>query len=69
MGGARGHRRAGLALIPQLAVEVHDIDGRVARMRTLLEGKGYSVVVEPAEWATHRLMGLHMLYASRGTAP
>jgi 31-O-methyltransferase len=51
--------------IRQLAIEVHDIDGRVARMRDLLEAKGYRVVVEPADWATHRLMGVHMLYASR----
>jgi hypothetical protein len=34
-------------------------------MRDVLEAKGYRVVVEPADWATHRLMGLHMLYASR----
>ena len=51
--------------IRQLAIEVHDVDGRVARMRDVLEAKGYRVVVEPADWATHRLMGLHMLYASR----
>ena len=51
--------------IRQFAIEVHDVDGRVARMRDLLEAKGYRVVVEPADWATHRLMGIHMLYASR----
>jgi 31-O-methyltransferase len=51
--------------IRQLALEVHDVDGRVSRMRELLETKGYRVVVEQADWATHRLMGLHMLYASR----
>lgn len=51
--------------IRQLAIEVHDVDGRLARMRDVLEGKGYRVVVDEADWATHRLMGLHMLYASR----
>lgn len=51
--------------IRQLALEVHDVDARVSRMRNLLEAKGYRVVVEPADWATHRLMGIHMLYASR----
>jgi Methyltransferase FkbM domain len=51
--------------IRQLAIEVHDVDGRVARMRDVLEAKGYGVVVEEADWATHRLMGIHMLYASR----
>jgi 31-O-methyltransferase len=52
--------------IRQFAIEVHDVDGRVARMRDMLEAKGYRVVVEQADWATHRLMGLHMVYASRG---
>jgi 31-O-methyltransferase len=51
--------------IRQFAIEVHDVDGRVARMRDVLEAKGYRVAVEPADWATHRLMGVHMLYASR----
>jgi FkbM family methyltransferase len=51
--------------IRQFAMEVHDVDRRVARMRHLLEANGYRVVVEPADWATHRLMGIHMLYASR----
>jgi FkbM family methyltransferase len=52
----------------QLAIEVHDVDGRVAKMRDLLAAKGYDVVVEEADWATHRLMGIHMLYASRNGA-
>jgi FkbM family methyltransferase len=51
--------------IRQLAIEVHDVDGRVERMRELLTAKGYRVAVEQADWATHRLMGVHMLYASR----
>jgi hypothetical protein len=34
-------------------------------MRELLTAKGYRVTVEQADWATHRLMGVHMLYASR----
>jgi 31-O-methyltransferase len=52
----------------QLAIEVHDVDDRVARMRDLLATKGYDVVVDEADWATHRLMGIHMLYASRDGA-
>ncbi|MGA9859716.1 MAG: FkbM family methyltransferase [Solirubrobacteraceae bacterium] len=51
--------------IRQLALEVHNVDGRVERMRALLEAKGYRVIVDQADWATHRLMGVHMLYASR----
>jgi len=54
--------------IRQLAIEVHDVDGRAERMRDLLEAKGYRVVVEQADWATHRLMGIHMMYASRDRA-
>ena len=34
------------ARIRQLAIEVHDVDGRVARIRELLERKGYDVAVE-----------------------
>jgi FkbM family methyltransferase len=51
--------------IRQFAIEVHDVEGRVERMRDLLAGRGYRVVVEPADWATHRLLGVNMLYASR----
>lgn len=51
--------------IRQLVLEVHDVDARVARMRELLTAKGYQVLVDEADWATHRLMGVHMLYASR----
>jgi hypothetical protein len=51
--------------IRQLALEVHDINGRVGRMRTLLEGKGYTVVVEQDERPLLELQGLFTMYARR----
>jgi 31-O-methyltransferase len=51
--------------IRQLAIEVHDVDGRVARIRDLLERMGYEVAVEEEDWETLRLRGLHMVFASR----
>jgi FkbM family methyltransferase len=49
----------------QLAIEVHDVDGRVGKVRELLERKGYRVVVEQEDWATLKLLGLHNVYAVR----
>jgi 31-O-methyltransferase len=49
----------------QLVIEVHDVGGRLERIRTLLEGRGFDVVVEQEEWATLRLLGLHNVYAIR----
>ena len=54
--------------IRQLAIEVHDVDGRVARIRDLLERMGYEVAVEEEDWETLRLRGLHMVFASRWRA-
>lgn len=49
----------------QLVIEVHDVGGRVARVRDMLERKGYRVVVEQEDWATLKLLGLHNVYAVR----
>jgi FkbM family methyltransferase len=51
--------------IRQLALEVHDVDGRVARMQELLEDKGYEVTVEQDDWRGLELQGIWMLYARR----
>jgi hypothetical protein len=40
-------------------------DGRLARMRELLESKGFEVTVEEADWELLRLMRVCMLYARR----
>jgi FkbM family methyltransferase len=49
----------------QLVIEVHDVGGRLERIRTLLDARGFDVVVEQEEWATLRLLGLHNVYAIR----
>ena len=51
--------------IRQAVLEVHDVDGRVDRMRTLFESKGFSTAVDQDDWATGRLAGLYLLYARR----
>jgi FkbM family methyltransferase len=49
----------------QFVVEVHDIHGRLARVRDLLESNGFLVTVEEADWELLRLMRVCMLYARR----
>jgi FkbM family methyltransferase len=51
--------------IRQLALEVHDIDGRVERMRGLLEERGYEVTVPAPAGSLLELAGVRMLYARR----
>ena len=61
----RGIDDADWPRLRQLALEVHDVDGRVERIRGLLQSKGYRVTVEPAEWETLRLLGMHNVFATR----
>jgi 31-O-methyltransferase len=49
----------------QLVVEVHNVGGRVERVRELLESNGFAVVVEQDDWALLQLMDVHMVYAGR----
>jgi FkbM family methyltransferase len=51
--------------IRQLVVEVHDVDGRLARLRALLERHGYRTTTDREDWALHALLGISMLYATR----
>jgi Methyltransferase FkbM domain len=53
----------------QFVIEVHDIDGRLARMTDLLRSKGYVVATEHGDWALLRLMDVSMLYARRSEGP
>jgi FkbM family methyltransferase len=53
------------ARIRQLAVEAHDVDNRVDRMKALLAQKGYDVVVEHNDWRLLDLQGIRMVYARR----
>jgi hypothetical protein len=54
--------------IRQLVIEVHDTDGRVARTARLLESRGFEVIVDREDWAIHRLLGIHTVYARRPAA-
>jgi 31-O-methyltransferase len=47
----------------QLVLEVHNVRGRVERVRELLESKGFTVAVAQGDWALIRLMDVHMIYA------
>jgi hypothetical protein len=49
----------------QLVIEVHNVGGRVERVRKLLESNGFVVTVEQDDWALLRLMDVHMVYAGR----
>jgi FkbM family methyltransferase len=51
--------------IRQLVIEVHDINGRLDRLRTMLEGHGYRTTSAREDWALHELLGIHTLYAIR----
>jgi hypothetical protein len=66
----RGVDDADWGRLRRLVIEVHDVDGRVERVRELLESKGFRVAVEQDDWALLRLMDVHMVYARRvGPAP
>ncbi len=54
--------------IRQLVIEVHDVDGRLARMRELLRARGYRVVSAREDWELHALMRISTLYAVREAA-
>ena len=51
--------------IRQCVVEVHDFDGRVEKMRSIFEGRGYQTVVDQEPWGVHKLLNLFMVYAVR----
>jgi hypothetical protein len=52
-------------LLRQLVIEVHDSDGRVARIAALLREKGFVVTVDREDWAVHELLGIQTIYATR----
>jgi amino acid adenylation domain-containing protein/FkbM family methyltransferase len=55
------------ALIQQVAVEVHDIEGRAARMSDVLRSHGFDVTAAPVGWSRHT--PLVMLYARSPRTP
>ncbi len=53
--------------IRQVVVEVHDIEGRLAAVRALLEAQGFAVAVEQDRWLAGT--AIHCLYARRPGDP
>lgn len=51
-----------------MIVEVHDVDGRLERVRALLASKGFEVEVGREDWALHPLLGISTLFARRPAA-
>jgi 31-O-methyltransferase len=51
--------------IRQLVVEVHDVAGRVAAMKSLFESRGYCTTLDQEEWEVHKLINVYTLYAVR----
>jgi glyine---[glycyl-carrier protein] ligase len=51
--------------IRQLVIEVHDVDGRVVRLRRLLEGHGFTTTTAREDWELHALLGISTVYAAR----
>ncbi|HEX6719614.1 MAG TPA: FkbM family methyltransferase, partial [Pyrinomonadaceae bacterium] len=49
--------------IHQLVIEVHDLDGRLEEVTTLLRERGFEMTVEQDEWLRHT--GLYNIYARR----
>src|SRR5690606_9800142 len=59
----RGVDDADWAAIDQVLAEVHDVDGRVAQIRALLEGHGFRVAVEPDARPLLRLLRIFKVHA------
>lgn len=51
--------------IKQFVVEVHNVNGRVERMKSLFEAKGYRTTVSQEEWEVHKLINAYTIYAVR----
>jgi 31-O-methyltransferase len=61
----RGIAPADWPKIRQLAIEVHDLDGRPQQIAELLRGLGYQVTLTATHWEIGAVLGLVMLYAVR----
>jgi nonribosomal peptide synthetase DhbF len=52
-------------LVRHVVVEVHDVAGRVERIRSMLESRGFEVLVEQEPRPLKRLLSMHLLYGRR----
>jgi hypothetical protein len=51
--------------IRQFVVEAHDYDGRVEKMKSIFESRGYRTVVCQEDWELHKLINAFTIYAVR----
>jgi len=51
--------------IRQFVVEAHDVDGRVEKMKSVFESRGYRTVVSQEDWELHKLINAFTLIAVR----
>lgn len=51
--------------IRQFVVEVHDVDGRVQKLRDVFEARGYTTVVEQLDFETLKILKNFTIYAVR----
>ncbi len=51
--------------VRQFVIEVHDVGGRLDRLRTRLEAHGFRTACAREDWALHELLGIYTLYATR----
>jgi Methyltransferase FkbM domain len=51
--------------IRQFVVEVHDLDGRVEKMKSVFENRGYLTTVSQEGWELHKLIDVFTLIAVR----
>ena len=54
-----------LEIIEQMVIEVHDVDGRLNRLKTKLRDRGFRVVVDMEDLETSRLFKICQLYARK----
>jgi hypothetical protein len=51
--------------IRQFVVEAHDVEGRVEKLRSVFESRGYRTVVSQEDWELHKLINAFTLIAVR----
>jgi len=61
----QGIRPEHFALIRQMVVEVHDMNGRVAQLTEVFKRHGYEVHVDQESWAVHKLSQIYTLFVRR----
>ena len=54
------------AAVRQAVIEVHDVDGRLAKLQALLRAKGFRhIVVGTEEMESHKILGIYTVFARK----